>query len=178
VVGGNHGHISGATWLDDGRGLAFDGSDRVRVQNATRIAGTDGFSLSVTFQTDNSTNYVESNRYPRLAGTAPSSAYRNTSGYQLALARGQILAALGNGERAVRLYGPRVDDGRKHTATVVWNGTAAQLSLDGDVVAVKQYTGTVTRQSQFALGGTTNGGGLFVGDLLDVSVNTSVPSDS
>jgi dolichyl-diphosphooligosaccharide--protein glycosyltransferase len=178
TVGGHHGRIHGAQWNGDGTGLVFDGDDSVRIEQATALNGSAAVSLSVTFKTDNGTNYVDENPFPRLASTAPGSSYRNTTGYQLALSRGNILAALGNGDNTARLAGPRVDDGRVHTATLEWTGTTARLFVDGTQVAETPYSGPLTPQSVVSLGSTTGGNSGFVGQIRSVSLNTSAPNVS
>jgi len=166
VTGGNHGWIDGATWTDEG--LRFDGNDVVTVPNATDLGTDDSFSLSVTFRTDNGTDYVNDVQWPRLIGTAAPSTFSNTSGVQIALTNGNILAALGNGERTATLSGPRVDDGQVHTVTLVRDGENVQLRLDGEVVSERTYTGTVEATDKASLGSISTGSQGFVGEIQSV----------
>jgi len=175
VAGGNHGWIDGATWTDEG--LHFDGDDTVTVPDATDLGTDDSFSLSVTFRTDNSTDYMNDVRWPRLVGTAAPSTFYNTSGVQIAFTDGSILAALGNGEQAAVLSGPRVDDEQVHTATLVRDDEAVQLRLDGEVVAERTYTGPVEPTDRASIGSVSTGPHGFVGKIQSVeyrnqSVNT------
>lgn len=167
VTGGNHGQIEGATWTDSG--LSFDGDDTVRVSSGEALSPEDNFTLRVTFRTREGADYVNDRPYPRLAGTAPDSAFRNTSGYQLALARGRLFAALGNSEDAVVLSGPRVDDARVHTATLIRAGNQVILYLDGQAVQTREFTGSVAHHETFLLGGKRGGDGAYEGQILAVS---------
>jgi len=169
VAGGHHGRIDGATWTDDG--LAFDGNDIVEVPDSSS-GNNDEFALSVTFRTNNSTNYVDDVPWPRLAGNSVQSRFVNTTGYRLALSRGRILGALGNGSDAIVMRGPRVDDGQKHTATLQWEGTRVQLLLDGTVVGERTYTGPVPNSDTFTIGATPADERQFVGDIYDVAATS------
>ncbi|CQH45785.1 conserved hypothetical protein [Halobacterium hubeiense] len=174
VTGGNHGWIDGATWTDSG--LAFDGNDVVTVPNTSDLSSNQDVSISVTFRTDNSTDYVNNVSFPRLVGTAAPSQFANTSGVQIALANGQILGALGNGEQAAVLEGPRVDDGQVHTATLVRDGNTIQLQVDGEVRAERSYSGEIKASDTFSIGSISTGSRGFVGEVLAVDASGNASS--
>ncbi|WP_089649610.1 LamG domain-containing protein [Halobacterium hubeiense] len=169
VAGGNHGWIDGATWTDEG--LRFDGNDTVRVPANGSLNAEGDFALSITFRTDNDTDYVDDVQFPRLAGTAFPSRFVNTTGYQIAMRRGHIVGSLGTGSDAPIIQGQRVDDGHWHTATLARDGETVRLLLDGQVVGERQYTGTVSERESFAFGSILGGRRGFVGDIRAVEYN-------
>lgn len=171
TVGGHHGYINGAMWqeLNGSTVLSFDGNDSVTVPQATTLSGDNHFAVSVTFRTKTGTDYGNDVKFPRLVGTAPAAAFRNSSGYQIALARGRLFATIGNGDTTVRLEGPRVDDDRWHTATLVRNGSTVRLLLDGETVQEQRYSGTVPNHTRFAIGSTTDGRAGYVGDIRNAT---------
>jgi dolichyl-diphosphooligosaccharide--protein glycosyltransferase len=173
VHGGHHGRIQGATWTDSG--LLFNGDSSVRVPTGETLSPKADFTLSVTFRTTNTTDYREEIPFPRLAGTSPGGAFRNSTGYQLALSRGDIVATVGNERSTTVLDGPRVDDGEWHTAMLIRDGDVLRLRLDGTVVAEKQYTGTLPSHEVFEIGSTPDGYNGFVGEIQTVTYeNTTV----
>jgi dolichyl-diphosphooligosaccharide--protein glycosyltransferase len=173
VTGGNHGQVEGAKWTNSG--LSFDGDDKVRVPSGEELSPEGDFTLTVTFRTDSRTDYVDDVSFPRIAGTAPSSRFINSSGYVIALRRGHVLAALGDGKNGSFVQGPRVDDGEWHTVQLFREGATVRLVLDGQVVRTTQYSGIVTSQDTFAIGSTASGSRGYVGNVRNVTVsNTTI----
>jgi hypothetical protein len=173
VEGGNHARIHGATWVqaDEGRALSFDGDDKVVVGNASELCGND-FTLSIQFRTQAGVDYLNETKFPRLVSTAPSSAFRNTSGYTIALAQGNILGAIGNGREAVKLEGEqRIDDGKWHQARLVRRGSQIRLYLDGELVGEKRYSGEIGNSQPFVIGGSANNANL-IGEIKNIEFNT------
>lgn len=171
VTGGNHGRIEGADWTDSG--LSFDGDDKVQVSSGKDLSPEGNFTLSVTFRTYSRTDYVDNVSFPRIAGTAPPSRFINSSGYVIALRRGNILAALGDGEDGAIVQGPRVDDGEWHTVRLVREGMTIRLILDGKVVGRTQYDGKITDQEAFVIGATVSDRRGFIGSVQNVKLSTS-----
>jgi dolichyl-diphosphooligosaccharide--protein glycosyltransferase len=171
VTSGNHGQIEGATWTNSG--LSFDGDDKVRVSSGEELSTRDNFTLSVTFRTDGEADYVDNVVFPRIAGTAPASRFSNSSGYVIAMRRGHILVALGDGKDGAVIQGPRIDDGEWHTVQLVREGTIVRLVLDGETIRETQYSRALTVQETFAIGATTDAKRGFVGDIKNVTVSTN-----
>jgi hypothetical protein len=170
VRGGNHGRIVGADWTPAGTGLSFADGDRVTVPNAERLGTQSTFTLTTTFKTSADTNYTADIRYPRIATTAASGSFRNTSGVQLALSRGNIIAAVGNGSTAAVLRGPRVDDSERHTVSLLRDGESLQLQVDTETVANTTYDGRIEPRETFSIGATSSGRAGFVGQINAVSM--------
>ncbi|MFC6952965.1 STT3 domain-containing protein [Halorubellus litoreus] len=169
---GNHGVLRGGTWTTtdaSGTGISLRPSQTVQAPNATVGVDTaESFALTVEFKTNASTDYENDIKYPRLALHGPVTSYRETDGYQLAMAEGRLVAAIGDGEDAVVLTGPRVDDQQFHDATLRRDGEAVELLLDGDVVDTATWRGSLDVDGDAF----TIGRG-FHGTMTAVSVDTT-----
>jgi dolichyl-diphosphooligosaccharide--protein glycosyltransferase len=155
-----------------GGALAFDGDARVVVwdRDAPALEARRGLTLSAWFRTDPGTDYVDEVPFPRLVSKSPSGSVGNTSGYQLSLSHGRLVAGVGDGPGAARLVGPRVDDGRWHRAVLVWNGTVARLYVDGTLRDRRPYRGTPAGTERLVVGATAQFTNPFVGTIDEVTV--------
>ncbi|WP_117594496.1 LamG-like jellyroll fold domain-containing protein [Haloprofundus halophilus] len=165
--GGHHGYADGVSWTEgvDGYALEFDGSGSVTIPNAEALNGENGLTVSVWVRTDEEVDYREKLEFPRLVANANNSAYNDTEGYQLALGRGKVVAALGNGSDVTTVAGPTIDDAKWHHIVVVWNGEEVRLHVDADIVQQREFTGQVTPPNRVAIGSSSNGVRQFKGRL-------------
>ena len=166
-VGGNHGYVRNATWVDEGEegALNTSGEGYAVVRNTTALASVDEFTVSVWFKTNGEGAQSEDERFPRLVAQAETSRFVNTSGYQLALYDGQIFGAVGEGTRGSTVTGSQVDDGQWHRTAFTWNGTHIKLYLDGELQGQRRFTGRVPKQSPLAFGATSDGENRFSGQI-------------
>lgn len=174
VEGGNHARIHGASWVqtDDGRALSFDGDDTVIVPNASELQG-DEFTLSVRFRTLEGVDYVNETRFPRLVSTAPASSYQNTSGYTIAMAEGDAIAVVGNGQKAIKIRTERIDDADWHWATIVRNGNGIRFYIDDVLVGTDNFNETIRDSRQLVIGGSTDQRNRYRGMIDTIIFNRS-----
>jgi dolichyl-diphosphooligosaccharide--protein glycosyltransferase len=169
-TGQNHAVGRRLNWTEGVRNRAVTVSDesRLRVRGTSGLDPTGGFTLSLWVRTQEGVEYRDAGRYPRLVSAAPSSAYRNTSGYQIGLAAGTVVGAIGNGSDATVLTGPAVDDGDWHHVALTWNGTETRLYVDGRLYGAATTRSTPTRTDRFAFGATTDFQSTFEGSIDEV----------
>jgi len=175
VDGGNHARIHGASWIrtNEGHALSFDGNDTVVVPNASALQ-SDEFTLSVRFRTREGVDYVNETRFPRLVSTAPSSSFRDTSGFMIGLASGNVISVVGDGEQATKISSSsRVDDGEWHTATLVRNGSAISFYLDDELIGERQFAGEIHNWNQLGIGGSADQNALYRGYIDTVKFETN-----
>lgn len=179
-VGGNHGWIRSGRKAPGivGRGLALDGDETyVVVPNTTRIDGQGGFTLSLWVRTDPDREYREVNKWSRLVSNANVGTYQNTTGYQLGMARGRSVGALGDGPGAAFLRGPHIDDGRWHHVALAWNGTSVRLYVDGEPVDVARYRGEVASRETLYFGRTASDTARFPGMIDEVKFRSGTSTN-
>ncbi|AUV83812.1 hypothetical protein C2R22_20965 [Salinigranum rubrum] len=170
-VGGFHGRVLGPTWTDGG--LSFGGTGSVVVPDGPTPTAETGLALTVQFTgvEDLHRESPEPARFQRIVSTAPASRYTTTDGYQLGLVDGHIVGAVGDGDGAVDVRGPAVDDGAPHTVSLLWDGQVVRLVVDGAVVDAAPYAGGVTPTETLVVGGTTDDRYLFRGVVTDVRLD-------
>jgi dolichyl-diphosphooligosaccharide--protein glycosyltransferase len=170
-VGGFHGRVLGPTWTDGG--LSFGGTGSVVVPDGPTPTAETGLALTVQFTgvEDLSRESPEPARFQRIVSTAPASRYTTTDGYQLGLVDGRIVGAIGDGDGAVDVRGPAVDDDAPHTVSLLWDGQVVRLVVDGAVVDEAPYAGGVTPTETLVVGGTTDDRYLFRGVVTDVRLD-------
>ncbi|WP_224333831.1 LamG-like jellyroll fold domain-containing protein [Haloprofundus halobius] len=177
--GGHHGSVSGVSWTEgiDGYALEFDGSGSVSVPNAEALSGEDGFTVSAWVRTDEDVDYRGGLEFPRLVANAENGGYGGTEGYQLALGRGNVVAALGDGSDVATLRGPRIDDAEWHHLAVVWDGEEARLYVDGDTAGSREFDGSVTPPNRLGIGSSSDDSRQFRGRIDQVEIRDQ-PIDS
>jgi dolichyl-diphosphooligosaccharide--protein glycosyltransferase len=165
--GRNHAVGRGLDWTDGVRNAAVsvDEGSRIRVRGESGLDASTGFTLSLWVRTQEGVDYRSAVRHPRLASTAPPSAYRRTSGYQLALAAGNVVGAVGNGTTATVLTGPAIDDGRWHHVALTWNGSVTRLFVDGRPYGTKSTQSEPTPDGPLVFGAAADFHASFVGDI-------------
>ena len=168
--GGNHGVAVNGSWTDGREDLAFEatGDSYVRIPNGESISGRDGFIVRAWVRTDSAVDYQEEQRFPRLVAKAQTSAYRNTTGFQIAMSAGQISGLIGNGSTVLRLDGPRIDDHMWHHVTLMWDGSIGQLYLDGERMSSGQYTHSIENSQPLVFGASSDAKRLFRGKIDEV----------
>jgi hypothetical protein len=171
---GNHADIRGGQWTENGSAIRLRPTEKVVTGGADlNVDAAESFSLSAQFRTNSSADYREELPYPRIALHGNVTAFGNTDGYQIALDRGVLLAALGDGRDTVVLRGPRVDDATWHNATVRRSADTVKLILDGRVVDSTTWEGEIAVDGRpFRIGRGFYGSVRSV--TVDVSKNNSV----
>jgi len=181
-----HGRIDGAEWArtNTETSLAFDpnpsngdyghGEDSVVVDDAGDLTGPDALNLSVRFRTAEGINYNNQTEAPRLVSTTSYGRLPDTAGFQMSLTGGDLAASIGDGNNSVVLVGPRVDDDQWHRVRLSWNGSRAQLYLDGTIVDTGYFQGTLEEHPQLYIGNSAGGRRGYRGYIDDVRLNTSV----
>jgi len=166
-VGGNHGTARNMTWTSGVRNQSLQIMDGryAAVPNPLERQDSRSFTLSVWFKTDPSVNYTAERPFPRIAAAASSSAYDESSGYQIAMSRGRLLSTLGDGSETVRLLGGPVESGEWHHAVLTWNGSTARLYRDGSVVGSGEYDGEVSTYPQLVFGASATKERYFAGTI-------------
>ncbi len=170
-VGGFHGRVLGPTWTDGG--LSFGGTGSVVVPAGPTPTAETGLALTVRFTgvEDLSRESPEPARFQRVFSTAPASRYTTTDGYQVGLVDGRIVGAVGDGDGAVDVRGPAVDDGAPHTVSLLWDGRVVRLVVDGELVDEAPYAGGVTPTETLVIGDTTDDRYPFRGVVTDVRLD-------
>jgi len=179
-LGGHHGVVSGAPSTDSGPtdgGLTFTGETVVTVPSPPAYSRASGLNLTARIDgVPTANDSAPARRFPRLVSTAPGGTYAGTRGYQLGLADGHVVGALGDGRRVATVNGPRVDDGRPHRIALRWDGRVLALLVDGEVVDATRYAGDLPPRSTLAIGGTTDGQYRFTGVVDDVRIGPFPPN--
>ncbi|MFC7229700.1 LamG domain-containing protein [Salinirubellus salinus] len=171
-IEGRHGEVVGphreadALWTGTAAGtaLATDGSVRGVVHESEGLNGSDGFTLSVRFRVPQN----DSRPFPRIVAKTSGGRFETAAGYQIALMRGRLLATVGDGTEVAILRGPSVRDGRWHRSTLTWNGTRAQLYLDGQQVDSQAVTAPPVAPVPLTIGAAASSSGGFVGEVDDL----------
>ncbi len=154
VRSGNHMTASGAKWVEgrNGRAVELNETGRLRADHSPSLDTNRSVTVSTWFRTNESVDYRNDVKYPRIALKGEVTPFRETDGYQIAMSRGTLIGVLGNGTDTARLTGPNVDDGEWHHAALTWNGTTTTLYVDGEVVDRTDWTGTISNDDSFVVG--------------------------
>lgn len=172
-----HGLINGTEWVDspDGGALDFDGDARVEVpvapsgDTAAASSGDAESSLTLTARFRAADSVDDSKEFMPIVAKGPSSgADLRSSGYALALTRGQISGTVGDGSDFRHLEGPRVDDGEWHRATLIRDGGEVRLYLDGELVQRRDFEASGAAPDHPLYVGGPRGSDNFVGEISDV----------
>lgn len=170
--GGNHGIIRNGTLPTDNNqtGLTLHGDGLVEVRDVEPFTELENATVSVRFRTDPGTDYRDDRPYPRLVATAEAGRYNRTEGLVIALSRGSLIAALGDGHSATRLRGPRVDDGDWHRTTLIVNRSRCGLLVDGQLHDSVPCDGLPEMTESLVIGASTDRNRHFVGSIDVVSI--------
>lgn len=167
--GNNHAVGNGLQWTSGvtGSAVLFDGEGQATVAGESRLAASDGFTLSMWARTGSATGQSSANR-ARVVSTTPASGYQQTAGYQIGLDGGTVVGAVGDGTTATVLSGPRIDDGRWHQVVLTWDGETAGLYVDGCPRAADEFRSTPSLSDPLVFGASTDNTRRFVGALDEV----------
>ncbi|KTG09033.1 hypothetical protein AUR64_14620 [Haloprofundus marisrubri] len=172
--GGYHGSVSGVTWAEgfDGYALEFDGSGSVSVPDAEELSGEGGLTVSAWIRTDEGVDYRNGLQYPRLVSNSENGAYEGTEGYQLALWRGRVMVALGDGSEASAtvLSTEHVDDGEWHHLAAVRDGSEVRLYIDGEEVRRGGIETGLPSRKHLRIGASVNDERRFKGAINQVEI--------
>ncbi len=167
---GQHGRIYGADWVagENGRALQFSGNDYVEVPNSNKWNDTGGFTLSVWFKLNDTVDYKNDVRYSRIVAKAPSSPYRNTSGYQIALINKRLGGLVGNGKDASMEFTSNRLDNTWHHAVLTWNGSVLKMVLDGHFIGSASFESRPDTNHNLIIGSSSSYKNGFVGRISGV----------
>jgi len=180
-LGNNHGYIVNGSWTEgvDGHAFQATGEGYIRVPNHDVLSARGGFTISAWVRTNPEVDYREEKKFPRVLAKAKSSKYKNTDGFILTLSKGRISAFLGDGDVSTGIGGGRIDDAEWHQIALTYDGSQAQLLLDGDPIDEAPVEATVANEQPFVIGAASDGSNTFVGRIDDVRFwNTAVDLDS
>ncbi|WP_166035436.1 LamG-like jellyroll fold domain-containing protein [Halorussus pelagicus] len=154
VRSGNHLTAGSAKWVESrhGNAIVLNKTQKLQTDDSPSLDANESVTMAMWFRTNQSVDYRNDVKYPRIALKGEVTPFRKTDGYQIAMARGQLIGVVGNGTNAAKVQGPRVDDGKWHHATLMWNGTEATLYVDGQAVDRADWTGTIGNDDSFVVG--------------------------
>jgi hypothetical protein len=179
-IGGYHAVAEDISWSRGVRSnsLSVTTESRIFVRDINNLHISDEFTLSLWTRTREDVDYRESTPFPRIVSSSISGSYQHTEGYQIALDRGRVVGAVGDGN-ATAVYGTEVDDGRWHHIALVWDGTNVTLFVDGVNYGPKRSEVSLTDQSSLAIGASTDHRRQFSGYIDEVRLrDEAVSADS